>query len=259
MRRTVLLLSTALATAMLAIVPAHAQEAGNPDANRAAIARMEVRFGALEERLRQMQGKIEEVQYENRRLREQVDLFQQDANIRFTELEDKTRGVEAPAAAPAAEEETPAPAAAPTSTEKQVLKMPNPNSTQFEDSREHYNYAFGLLNKTQYDAAGKSFEEFIKAHPKDPLIGNAYYWAGETYYVRQNYVQAADYFRQGFEAMPEGPKAGDNLLKLAMTLSALDRSSEACIVLKQVAVKYGKNSTTLKQKAETERSRLGCK
>lgn len=259
MRRSLYVLSSALVAGLLLAVPAQAQEGPSPTDNRAAIARVEARFGALEERLRQMQGKIEEVEYENRRLREQNDLFQQDANIRFNALEEKTRNihVDAPASSEAPAEERPAPAT--TSGEKQVLKVPNPNATQFEDSREHYNHAFSLLNKTQYDEAGASFEGFIKAYPKDPLIGNAFYWAGETYYVRQDYIQAADYFRQGYEAMPEGPKAGDNLLKLAMSLAALERTTEACVVLKQVSAKFSQNSTTLKKKSDMERNRLGCK
>ena len=77
-----------------------------------------------------------------------------------------------------------------------------------------------------------------KKHPKDPLVGNAYYWQGETYYIRRDYVNAADSFRQGFEALPTGPKAPDNLLKLAMSLNALNRDKEACVVLGQVISKY---------------------
>lgn len=255
MRRSLLLLSSAVLSVCLLMPDAQAQNAPTPADNRSELARMDVRFSALEERLRSMQGTIEQVEYENRRLREQLDLFQQDANIRFEELEGKAAA--APAATPAAAPNQPAPAA--STEEKKVLKVPSKNTAQFEDSREHYNHAFGLLNRTQYEEAGESFESFIASYPKDPLLGNAFYWAGETYYVRQNFVQAADLFRQGFEAMPEGPKAGDNLLKLAMSLSALDSNTEACVVLKQVAAKFGPNSTTLKKKAETERSRLGCK
>jgi tol-pal system protein YbgF len=261
MRKPFLLLSSALVSVMLAI-PAQAQNPTLPDSNRADIARIDVRFTALEERLRQMQGRIEEVEFENRRLREKLDVFQQDAELRFSELEGgnaPVANVPADSPAPAAPKDTqptPAPASA---TETQVLKLPNENVNSFESSRDHYNHAFRLLNQTQYEEAGKSFEQFVQSYPKDPLVGNAYYWAGETYYVRQSYVQAADYFRRGYESMPNGPKAGDNLLKLAMTLSAMDRNTESCVVLKQVSAKFGTNSTTLRNKAEAERNRIGCR
>lgn len=260
--RPLFLLSTALVSAMLLASPAGAQSMPSPNENRAEIARIQVQFTQLEERLRQMQGNIEEVQFENRRLREKLDLFQQDAELRFSELE--SGGVNpAITATPQPEKITPAAPSETTetpvvATEKQVLRMPASGGESFETSREHYNHAFRLLNQTQYNEAGDSFELFIRTYPKDPLIGNAYYWAGETYYVRQNYVQAADYFRRGYEALPNGPKAGDNLLKLAMSLSALDRNTEACVVLKQVSAKFGGNSTTLRGKAEAERNRIGC-
>lgn len=261
MRRSLHLASSALIAALLLCAPAQAQDAPPSTGSGAAIARIEARFGALEERLRQMQGTIEEVEYENRRLREQLDIYQRDANIRFDALEQQTRDSSAPAPADATGETTAPERKQPAAirTEQQVLKMPDKNAESFADPREHYNHAFSLLNKTLYDEAGASFESFIAAYPEDPLIGNAYYWSGETYYVRQDYVRAADYFRKGYEAMPEGPKAGDNLLKLSMSLAAMERGTEACVVLKQVAAKFGANSTTLKKKAESERTRLGCK
>lgn len=266
MRQSLLLLSSALVSVMLAM-PAQAQN--TPDTNRADIARIDVRFAALEERLRKMQGHIEEVEFENRRLRERLDLFQQDAELRFGELESRGSTVattetsaptEAPAVAPSAKVEAPAAETPVTATpsDKQVLRMPSTNTASFDSPRDHYNHAFRLLNQTQYDQASASFESFINSYPKDPLIGNAYYWAGETHYVRQSYEQAANYFRRGYETMPTGPKAGDNLLKLAMTLSAMDRNKESCVVLKQVTAKFGSNSTTLRNKSETERSRIGC-
>lgn len=256
MRAAQLLLSTAFVTALL-VVPAQAQTA-DPNANRAEIARMEVRFTSMEEHMRQLRGKIEEVEFENRRLSEKLDLFQQDAELRFSEMEGNGPSAAITPNVPA--EEKPAVTTPPKPTETQTLKVPKADAGgDFESSRDHYNHAFRLLNQTQYDDAGASFESFIQTYPNDPLIGNAYYWAGETYYVRKNYVQSADYFRRGYEALPAGPKAGDNLLKLAMSLSNLDRKTEACVVLKQVSAKFGGNSTTLRGKSETERNRLGCK
>ena len=61
--------------------------------------------------------------------------------------------------------------------------------------------------------------------------------------------------------MPQGPKAGDNLLKLAMSLDALNRDKEACVVLKQIIVKFKQSSTSplLSAKADQESKRIGCK
>jgi tol-pal system protein YbgF len=245
-------------------------------------AELEVRLSAIEEQLREMSGKAEENEFKIRKLTENLDKLQRDTDFRFGEL------AHAPVAQP-----TPANTLAPVSGQRKVpdenLKaevdknvrslgktvdtVPPPSTantpdnnaaddaleTEFANSRDHYNYAFRLLNQTQYDKASESFAAFIKKYPKDPLVGNAYYWQGETFYIRRDYVKAADSFRQGFEELPSGPKAPDNLLKLAMTLNALKRDKEACVVLGQVVSKFKTTSAAVSQKADQERKRIDCK
>lgn len=230
----------------------------------AEMARAEVRFSQMDEKLREIQGKLEELDYENRRLREALDRFQQDTGMRLTDLESRPAAAEtaAPSEAEIKPAETEPATPAPAAKTDQVLKLPSETpaggKSKFSTPRELYDHAFRLLNQTQYDEAGKAFENFIATYPSDPLIGNAYYWAGETYYVRQNFTQSADKFRQGYEALPTGPKAGDNLLKLGMALRNMQREKEACVVLKQVIAKFGSVSGSIKNKAEQEKTRAGC-
>ncbi len=219
-----------------------------------------VRLSQMEEEMRALRGKVEEVEFKNRQLAENFEKFQRDTEFRFNEGK---------AAASPAATDAPATAADTSKTERKPLtgnlaesKPETPpaeaKTTEFATPREHYQHAFRLLQQTNYDEASKTFADFIKRHPKDPLIGNAYYWQGETYYIRRDYVQAADHFRQGFEVMPNGQKAGDNLLKLAMSLSALQRDKEACVVLGQVVSRFKKKSPAITEKAEQERQRVGC-
>jgi tol-pal system protein YbgF len=126
-------------------------------------------------------------------------------------------------------------------------------------ARDLYNQGFKQLNQTDYKGAEASFLQFTKTYSGDPLVGNAWYWLGEAYYVQRDYVKSANSFRQGYTKLPDGPKAGDNLLKLAMSLSALQKTPEACVVLKQVDKKFSANSEALKNKAREELSRLSCK
>lgn len=243
----------------------------------------EVRLSALEEELRRLRGKVEEVEFQQRKQAETLERFQKDIDLRFEQQR-------APSpASPEAAKPTPLSAAEPvdgpvdlsvearegrdapddaspqkTSAGDGVLKVPGgpggPDASgRFESPREHYNYAFRLMNQTRYDDAAQYFRSFTTEYPKDPLVGNAYYWLGETQYIRRDYAKAADHFRQGFEVMPSGPKASDNLLKLAMSLSALKRNSDACVVLDQILVKFKDSSVAVAQKAKQERSRIGCK
>lgn len=249
---------------------------------------LELRFSALEEELRALRGKIEENEFQIRRLHETLSKFQQDVDFRLNEISaaapppekqdaptrpEKKRpagnaeaidtGSEARKATDADHDEAPNDRDAPrkTTAGDGTLRLP-PEGTEddaFENPRDHYNHAFRLLNQSRYEDAAHYFETFAHEYPKDPLIGNAYYWLGETHYIRRDYVKAADNFRQGFEVLPGGPKAADNLLKLSMSLSAMQKNKEACVVLDQLLVKFRETSTAVAQKAEQERTRIGCK
>jgi len=253
-------------------------------------AQLEVRLSTMEDELRVLRGKNEESQFQIKKLTETLEKMQRDTDMRFGDLTARKPMGNAPMPAP-----TTVPVAAPVSdapggASVQPLEMPNDKTTAdkpaaekvpatsaepvamaapvanpaadvaaAETPRDLYNVAFRLLNQTKYEEAASAFEKFTKQYPKDPLVGNAYYWAGETYYIRRDYVTAADNFRQGFETLPNGPKAPDNLLKLAMSLDALKRDKEACVVLGQIITKFKKTSASVVDKAASEQKRIGCR
>ena len=91
-----------------------------------------------------------------------------------------------------------------------------------------YQRAYNLLSRGEYAAAEIAFKSFIKKFPEDLLSSNAYYWLGETFYVRKNYQLAAYNFANGYKNFPKGSKAADQLLKLGISLYSLKKNSEAC-------------------------------
>jgi len=137
-------------------------------------------------------------------------------------------------------------------------KAAAPEQKGFENASAHYSHAFKLMNDRKFAEASTSFEDFVTKYPKDPLTANAYYWLGESYYVRSKFSDAAEGFRKGFEAAPKGQKAPDNLLKLSMSLSALKRKDQACVVLKQLISKYGNRAPDARTKAQREYGKLKC-
>jgi tol-pal system protein YbgF len=255
-----LILSCAV-MALAAPPAAFAQDDENTEVSNTA--RMDVRISQLEEQMRRMEGTIEQLSYENKQLKAQLDKANADTQYRLQKLET--------AQAPAAGAAQPPAASPPDSSQMQPVQPANGNdapdtgnaappsqSEQFANSRDHYNHAFRLMQQAQYAAAGNSFASFTHKYPHDPLIGNAFYWLGETYYVRRDYPMAADNFRQGYEAMPSGPKAADNLLKLAMSLDAMKKDTEACVVLRQVVSRFGSSASSVRPRAEQEINRIGC-
>ena len=71
-------------------------------------------------------------------------------------------------------------------------------------------------------------------------------------------LQAAVAFAKGYQNFPEGAKAQDNLLKLALSLGSLGKQPEACASLAQLAVQFPDASPTIKRRAAAEIERLGC-
>lgn len=234
--------------------------AGGSAAGGGSSADLEVRLSAIEEQMRALVGKAEENAFQNKKLAETIEKIQKDNDFRFNEITAQKSKAEPIKDTGEKPKEKSVGKTVDTADDSEEADASNnsPIKSDFATPREHYNYAFGLLDQMQYDKSAASFAAFAKKYPKDPLIGNAYYWMGKTYYIKRDYVKAADSFRQGFEALPSGSKAPDNLLDLAMSLNALKRDKEACIVLTQVVAKFNKTSTTVAQKAVQEQKRIGC-
>ena len=123
---------------------------------------------------------------------------------------------------------------------------------------EQYQQAFGLLSQANYGEAELALRAFVAQNPQDPLAGNAKYWLGETFYVRQDYRQAAITFAEAYQEYPGSGKAPDNLLKLGMSLSALGSKNDACGTFAELLKRYPQAAATVMQRAKQERQRLAC-
>lgn len=244
------------------------------------VARLETRMSQLEQDLRTVTGRLEEVSYQLRKLDERLNKIVSDVEYRLSQMKvpaggdasnevlpggATTGGVVAGAGAGASAPRAPAqsapdepstprgaapPAGAPTSSQTATLPPKTP--------REQYARAFSLLEKRNYQEAGDGFSEFLKANPNDPLADNARYWLGETYYARGEYARSAEIFLENYEKNKTGPKAPDTLLKLGLSLSGLDKKKEACASFRELNRAFPNASDSVKEKAGQERKRLGC-
>lgn len=123
---------------------------------------------------------------------------------------------------------------------------------------EQYNYAFGLLQEAEWEQAEAALAAFVEEHPDDSLAGNAKYWLGETYYVRQDYIEAAQTFAEGYKDYPDSNKAPDNLLKLGMSLAALEQVEDACGTFEELEARYSDAASQILERSRAERERLDC-
>ena len=126
------------------------------------------------------------------------------------------------------------------------------------DAKTRYQSAFGYLRKREFRKAELALKEFLTTHPDDPLVPNAMYWLGETYYTRGKYEAAAEIFISGYEHHSKSSKTPDNLLKLGLSLLKLERRADACIAFAQLLSEFPNSSKSLIRRAINERKRHGC-
>lgn len=217
-----------------------------------AAGRVEVRLQALEEQIRRLTGRLEEAQHQVGVLKDRVERMQGDMDLRFKELSSAP-----PAAAPPPGREGTLGGLPHKEAETVKLQPPAKSGLPAGSVKEQYEYAFNLV-RTDYAQAEVALKEFMAKHPSDPLVGNAQYWLGETYYVRHDFQQAAVAFLNVYQKFPKNPKAPDSLLKLGLSLSGLGKKPEACAALAKLGKDFPDAAETLKRRATAERGKLGC-
>lgn len=259
------------------------------------MADMQVRIEDLESRLRDMNGRMEELNHRITVLNDRLDKFSADVEFR---LNSAPGGAPAPGSAAATgvappqtsfaspglpPAQSPPPGAAdpsrapsqsgvlgtlrpgdvpPASTPPASMQAsPGPAAGKaLPDGtpEEQYKYAFALLTKSDYPGAERALQAFVQANPKHQLAGNAQYWLGETYYVRNDFNNAVRAFATGIQNYRTSPKAPDSVLKLGLSLSALGKNKEACTSYTMLKNEYPKAPQEILRRAESEQKRLRC-
>lgn len=220
----------------------------------------EVRISEIEGAMADLTSAVELIGHQVDVLETRLDKLVGDIDFRLSQIERSVRalgaggeGTLAPiSAAPAPADRT---AAVPEPvSEPEALRGVLPEGTP----EERYAFARSLLSRLDYDAAETAFAEFLAEHDDHVLAGNAQYWLGETFYVRGNYSEAASAFIEGYQRFPDGSKAPDNLLKLAMSLAALGQKSDSCATFAELLSRFNDADDNLTRRATQEQVRLGC-
>ncbi|MEB2845794.1 tol-pal system protein YbgF [Rhizobiales bacterium RZME27] len=285
-----------------------------------------VRIQQLQEEIRQLNGRIEEMSFQLLQMQEQIRKAQEDNEFRFQELEKSEGGGSgnrpAVAAAPAEGskkndelgqiiEQNPADmsgqasngqnpggnpggrsgTAAPPSTVLGSIEMdqsgmpkgatmnqganngsgslPGVNngsssnrggqqSASLSNEGDAYRAAYGHVLSGDYKIAEQEFTDYIAAHPKADRAADAHFWLGEAQYSQGKYNEAAKTFLDAHKAFGTSPKAPEMLLKLGMSLAALDNKDTACATLKEVTRRYPNAARPVASKVVSEQKRLGC-
>ncbi len=272
------------------------------------------RIGQLEEQIRSLNGRIEEMSFQLLQMQEQIRKFQEDNEFRFQDLEGGKSGstkksqLETPrtnqtaGTAPATTDQatatdpnaglgsdTASGTGAPSSTLGQIVFDENGNPVaanqdtsslestlpgadqginQTPDSQQQtaaldnpgdlYQSAYGHVLTGDYSKAENEFRSYLEAFPKGEKAADASFWMGEAQYSQGKFNDSAKTFLNAHQAYSKSPKAPEMLLKLGMSLAALDNKDTACATLREVNKRYPKASQAVKTKVASEQGRLAC-
>jgi tol-pal system protein YbgF len=220
-------------------------------AQRADPVYIEDRLNQLQQAISLLTGQLEQLQYRNQQLQQQLEKMQADYEFRLEQME-KGGGGARPGGAPAARPAPPSTAAAPPPPAGGAAGAAAGAADQV------YNDAFKKLQEGDYANAEKGFKSFVQRYPQHALAGNAQYWLGESYYARRDYQNAMTAFAEGYKVYKASPKGPDNLLKLGITLTNLGRKPDACAIFARFAQDYPRATDLQKRRVEQERQKNAC-
>ena len=237
-----------------------------------------LRLNEIEEQFRSLTNKFEEINFKMDKLSSRITKIQSDNQLRFSDLENndpnlnknktkaKLPGTSKPqdfGANPGysssnlpEEQETVSvgTTSAVTTSEAERSKSLLPNKAP----KEQYDFAISFMKIGDYETAEFALKEFIDKNKDHDLAGNAQYWYGETFRIRQLYSDAATAYLDGYQNYPKSGKAPDNLLKLGITMVQLGEKEQGCTMITGIKKQYPKASKSVLQKAQYEQKKFNC-
>jgi tol-pal system protein YbgF len=237
-----------------------------------------LRLNEIEDQFRQLTNQFEEINFKMDKLSTRITKMQSDNQMRFSDLENidpknninkkkaKLPGTSEPqdlGAIPGyssknlpEEQETNSigTTAAVTTSEAERSESLLPNKSP----KEQYEFAISFMKIGDYETAEFALKEFIDKNKDHDLAGNAQYWYGETFRIRQLYSDAATAYLDGYQNYPKSDKAPDNLLKLGITMVQLGEKEQGCTMITGIKKQYPKASKSVLQKAQYEQKKFNC-
>mgnify|MGYP001159737484 FL=1 len=135
-----------------------------------------------------------------------------------------------------------------------VKQVENINETEI---KKKYENAIKLLWANKFNEAETHLLELKNINPED-LMPNIQYWLGEVYYANKNFQQAIIEFGEGFAKYPDSIKGPDNLLKLGLSFSNLNRKNDACNAFFELELKFKNAARNVIERSQNERKKLDC-
>jgi len=237
-----------------------------------------LKLNEIENQFRQLTNNFEEVNFKLDKLSTRVTKIQSDAQLRFSDLENNTDTKQKKKTTSLPGSTKPQDfGAAPGYESTNLPKEQSINSVQSaqtviteepekketllpnKPAEDQYEFAVSFMKIGDYETAEFALKEFIEKNKEHDLAGNAQYWYGETFRIRQLYSDAATAYLDGYQNYPKSKKAPENLLKLGITMVQLGEKDQGCKMIVGLKKEYPKASKSVLQKAQYEQKKFKCK
>ncbi len=239
-----------------------------------------LKLSELEEQFKMLTNNFEEINFKLDKLSSRITKVQTDNQMRFQDLEKS--GISESATANKKQKKLPGSDEAQdlgSISDADIASVEKTQQTQSVESvgtvitetaqraekilpetspEEQYKFAISFLKVGDYETAEFALKEFVDTNSKHELAGNAQYWYGETFRVRQLYQDAASAYLDGYQKYPKSSKAPVNLLKLGVMLVQIGEKTQGCSMILGVKDQYPKANQSVIQKAEYEKKKFEC-
>lgn len=195
----------------------------------------------LEDEIRRLNGRIEQLEFTLRQIAEDATRRFGDVEYRMTVLEGgdaSLLGDPAPLGQPVGASASGGPVAA--ISERAALDE-----------------GIVAVEGGDYARARRMLEDFMAAYADGPLVGEAEHWLGEAHYRDGDFRRAATIFLSNVTNRAEHPLTVISFLHLGASLERLGHVGEACQTFAEVTRRHAADANAVAE-AEAERDRLAC-
>lgn len=219
-----------------------------------AISRVLTRLDDLETQIRSLTNQLEQATFRIEQANRDLASLTKDSEFRLRALEQGGGALAQGNPDMPPVRSAPMPQSTPESQSLGTIPI-DPNGGNYQ---EDYDGALSHLRRGEHENAEQALRLFLENHSDSDLAGNAQYWLGESYYVREMWRPAAQSFLICVQKYKSGLKAPDCMLKLGMSLAAMGEKTKACKTLSEITRRFPDASQTIQQRARSERQRNNC-
>lgn len=207
------------------------------------------RVSGLEEEVRRLRGRLDEVEFRDRQLSQTVEKLQGDIDFRLQQLEGQGGGRQAAAPAPAAQ--APAKPAAPA-------PAPTPAATAHRPPERAIAEGQAALARRDYATAEAAAREVLAAR-NSPRTVDAQLLLADALTGKRDFAGAALAYNEAYTRGQNGPRAPEALIGLANSFTSLGNKNDACDTLNHLRSNFPNLRGPQADRAAEARRRAGCR